>query len=157
MVEYDGSKVINLTKVENEDEISPPPFLILYIEVQTFSGKINPEEPIGMIKLRYEDVSDPRQVVETLDNKEEKDILETFCSYVQEKDPDIFVFEGDHYANTILDYLFARIVRLGLELDIGRDKRMRIALLASLKQPGRHWIRGRLAIMIRLLVGTHQY
>jgi len=157
-VEYDGLKVINLTKVEDEDEIPPPPFLILYIEVQTFSGKINTEEPIAMIKSQYEDVSDPQWALETsFDSEDEKDILESFCSYVQDKDPDILVFEGDHYANTILDYLFARIVRLGLELDIGRDKRMRIALLASLKQPGRHWIRGRLAIMIRLLVGTHQY
>jgi DNA polymerase elongation subunit (family B) len=144
-VEYDGSNVINLTKFEDENEIPPPPFLILYIEVQTFSGKINPEEPIVMIKSRYEDVSDPQRALETsFDNKDEKDILESFCSYVQDKDPDILVF-GDHYANTILDYLFARMVRLGLEPDLGREK-IKIKLLTSLKHPGRHWVRGRLTI-----------
>ena len=135
-VEYDDSKVINLTKVEDEDEMLPPPFLIPYIEVQTFSGRINPEEPIVMITSRYEYVSDTQHVVKTLfDSKVEKDILKDLCSYVQDKDPDIFVFEGDHYANTILDYLFARMVKLGLELDIGRDK-IRIATQTSWKTLG---------------------
>jgi DNA polymerase-2 len=143
-VEYDGLKVINLTKVEDEDEIPPPPFSILYIDVQTFSGKINPEDPIVVIKSRYEDMSDPQQALETsFDSKDEKDILETFCSYVQDKDPDILVF-GDHYANTILDFLFARMVRLGLELDLGREK-IKIKLLTSLKHPG-HWVGGRLTV-----------
>jgi hypothetical protein len=64
---------------------------------------------------------------------------------VQNKDPDILVFEGDHYARTILDYLFARMVNLGLELDLGREK-TKIELLTSLKHPVRHWIKGRLLI-----------
>ena len=41
------------------------------------------------------------------DHKQEKDILEAFCSYVQDNDPDLLFFVGDHYANTILNYLFA--------------------------------------------------
>ena len=70
-----------------------------------------------------------QQSVEILfDSICEKDILEDFCSYVQDKDPDILVYVGDHYADTILDYLFARMVKLGLELDIGREK-IEIALL----------------------------
>lgn len=146
-VEYDNnSRLTGLNRVEDKDDISPSPFSILYIDVQNVSGKINPEEPLVTIKSRYEDVKDPQQVVESLfDSKEEKDILRDFCGYVQEKDPDIFVFEGDHYANTVLDYLFARMVRLGLELDIGRDN-MGIAFLALLRHPGIHWTRGRLAI-----------
>jgi DNA polymerase elongation subunit (family B) len=99
-----------------------------------------------MIKLRYEDVNDPQQSVEPLfDSEQEKDIIEAFCKYVKENDPDILVFGGDHYASTILDYLFARIVKLGLDLYFGREK-INIALLTSLKHPGVHCIKGRLAL-----------
>lgn len=108
----------------------------------TVTGKISSE----LIKSRSEDVHDPQHSLEILfDSNQEKDILENFCSYVQDKDPDILVFAGDHYATSILDYLFARIVKLGLELDIGREK-TKMALLTSLKHPGIHWIKGRLAI-----------
>jgi hypothetical protein len=64
---------------------------------------------------------------------------------LQDKDPDILVFVGDHYASTVLDYLFARMVTQGLELELGREK-IRVALLTSLKHPGKHWVKGRLAI-----------
>jgi DNA polymerase elongation subunit (family B) len=145
-IEYDDSKLVKITKVKDESDVLPSPFSILHINVQTLSGRISPDNPIAVIKSRYEDASDPQQSVEILfDNECEKDILEDFCGYVQDKDPDILVFVGDHYASTILDYLFARMVKLGLELDLGREK-IRVALLTSLKHPGKHWIKGRLAI-----------
>jgi DNA polymerase elongation subunit (family B) len=145
-VEYDGSKLVKLTKVEDENDIPPPPFATLRINIQTYSGKINPKDSVVIIKCKYEDVSDPQQAVEALfDQNQEKDILEAFCSYVQDKDPDILVFEIDHYVSTILDYLFARMIKLGLQLNLGREK-TKIALLTSLKHPGVHWIKGRLAI-----------
>ncbi|HEX5975869.1 MAG TPA: DNA polymerase domain-containing protein [Nitrososphaeraceae archaeon] len=145
-VEYDDSRLVRLTKVEDEDDIFTPPFSLLHVNVQTSSGRINPEDPVSLIKSRYDDMCEPKHNLEILfDNNQEKDILEDFCSVVQDKDPDIIVFEGDHYANTILDYLFARIVKIGLELSPGREKR-KMALLASLKHPGLHWIKGRLAI-----------
>ena len=123
-VQYDGSKLVELTKVEDEDDISPPPFSLLYVDVQTSSGKINPEDPVVIIKSRYEDTSDPQQNAEIVfDSEQEKDILVDFCNDVQAKDPDIIVFGGDHYANTILDYLFARIVKFGLDLHLGREKK----------------------------------
>ena len=145
-VEYDGSKLVKLTKLEDGDAISPPPFSILHLNVQTSSGKINPEDPIMMIRSICEDASDPKQSVETLfDSKYEKDILEAFFSYVQNKDPDILVFMGDYFASTILDYLFARTVKLELDLHLGRE-RNKIAQLTFLKHPGSHWIKGRLSI-----------
>jgi DNA polymerase elongation subunit (family B) len=99
-----------------------------------------------LIKSRYEDVRNTQHNLEIVfDSNKEKDILEDFCSYVQNKDPDVLVIEGDHYANSILDYLFARMVNLGLELDLGREK-SKIALLTSLKHPGVYWIKGRLVI-----------
>lgn len=145
-VEYDDSRLVKLTKVEDEDDIFPPPFSMIRVNVQTVSGKINPQEPVSLIKSGYEDVRDPQCNLEILfDNNQEKEILENFCSYMQDKDPDILVFEGAHYANTILDYLFARMMKIGLELSLGRDK-VDLGLLTSLECPGRYWIKGRLAI-----------
>jgi DNA polymerase elongation subunit (family B) len=145
-VEYHGSKLVKLTTVEDEDDIPSPPFSILRINVHTLSGKVNPEDPVMKIKSRYEDASNPEQTTDTLfESKEEKDVLEDFCSYIHNKDPDILIFLGDHYPGTILDYLFARMVKLGLELDLGRDK-IKVALLTSVRHPGRFWINGRLAI-----------
>ncbi|CAN5391671.1 hypothetical protein BH18THE2_BH18THE2_20850 [soil metagenome] len=51
---------------------------------------------------------------------------------MQDKDRDIFISGGDHYASTILDFLFARMVKLGLDLYLGREKRI-AALLISIK------------------------
>jgi DNA polymerase-2 len=146
-VEYKDSTFIKIAKVEEEDDTTLPPLSIVHINVQTLSGKINPEDSVVLIKSKYEDIrSDPQLAVETFfDSKEEKDILESFYSYVQDKDPDILVFEGDHYASTILDYLFARMVNVGLELSLGREK-TKTELLTSLEHPGRDWIKGRLAI-----------
>jgi DNA polymerase elongation subunit (family B) len=145
-VEYDDSMLVKLAKVEYEDGITPPPFSVLHIDIQTLSGKINPEDPVVLIKSKYADIRDPQQAVETeFYRVQEKEILEAFCSYVQDKDPDILVFEGNHYANTILDYLFARMVKIGLELSLGREN-VNLGLLTSLERPGRHWIKGRLVI-----------
>jgi DNA polymerase elongation subunit (family B) len=121
-VEYEDSMLVKLAKVEEEDYITPPPLSILHINVQTLSGKIKPEDPLVLIKSKYKDISNSQQAVETFfDSEEERDIFEAFCSYVQDKNPDILVFEGDHYASTILDYLFARMVKVGLELSLGRE------------------------------------
>jgi DNA polymerase elongation subunit (family B) len=144
-VQYDGSKLVELTKVEDEDDTLPPPFSLLYVDVQTASGKINPEDAVILIKVKYEDTSDPQQSVEIVfDSEQEKDILVDLCNHVQAKDPDIIVFGGDHYANTILDYLFARTVKLGLDLQLGREK-TKIAPLTLLKHPGGYWNKGRLS------------
>jgi DNA polymerase elongation subunit (family B) len=149
-VEYDGSRLITLAKV-NESEISPPPFSLLYVSVYTLSGKINPEEPVICIKSRYEDIHDPQQTAEEiLFNKgEEKNILEEFCSYVLVKDPDIIVSVGggDYSTTTILDYLFSRTLKLGLDLHLGREKTVVPTFLP--KYPGVQWIEGRLSISNR--------
>jgi hypothetical protein len=77
-VEYDDSKLVKITKVKDSD-VSPSPFSILHINVQTPSGRINPDDPVAIIKSRYEDMSDPGQSVEILfDSKCEKDILGDF-------------------------------------------------------------------------------
>jgi DNA polymerase elongation subunit (family B) len=144
-VQYDVSKLVELTKVDDEDDILPPPFSLLYVNVQTTSGKINPEDPVVVIKSRYEETDDPKQGVEIVsDSEQEKDILVDFCNHMQAKDPDIIVFGGEHYANTVLDYLSARIVKFGLDPHLGREKK-NVAPLTVFKHPGGHWIKGRLS------------
>ena len=80
-----------------------------------------------------------------IDSEQEKDILLDLCNYEQAKDPDVIVFGGEYYASTTLDYLFARIVSLGLDLNLGREKK-EIALLTILKRHGGHWIKGKLSL-----------
>ena len=145
-VQYDGSKLVELTKVEDEDNISPPPYSILYLNIQTLTGKIDREDQVIVIKSRYEDEGDPQQDAEIVfENKQENDILVDFSILVQAKDPDIIVFSGEHYANTVLDYLLARTVKLGLDLHLGREKN-NVAPLTVFKHPGEHWIKGRLIV-----------
>jgi DNA polymerase elongation subunit (family B) len=146
-VQYDGSRLIALTKVD-ENEISPPPFSMLYVSVYTLSGKVTSEDPVMMIRVRYEEVQRSQQQREEIlfNYKEEKSTLEEFCKYVQAKDPDIIVYVGDHYAGTILDYLFTRTDTLGLDLQLGREKNNKIK---TLKHSGLQWIKGRLCISSR--------
>jgi hypothetical protein len=47
-VEYDGSKLVKLTKLEDEDAISPPPFSILHLNVQTSSRRSNYDDKVNM-------------------------------------------------------------------------------------------------------------
>jgi DNA polymerase elongation subunit (family B) len=145
-IQYDGPKLVKIGKAEDEDYISPPHFSILYVSIQTSSGKISPEDPVIIIKSRYEDISDPQQNAEIVfDSQQEKDILSDFCNHVQIKDPDIIIWIAVRYASIILDYLFARSVKLGLDLQLGRERK-KIAPLTVLKHPGGHWIKGRLSI-----------
>jgi DNA polymerase elongation subunit (family B) len=145
-VEYDGSKLVKLTKLEDDDDILPPPFSILHLDIQTVTGEISTEDPVIKIKARYEDTNDPQQNIEIVfDSEQEKDILSDFCNDVQARDPDIIVFLGDHYANTILDYLFERTVKLSLDLHLGREKK-KTAPLTDFKHPGVQWVKCRIPI-----------
>jgi DNA polymerase elongation subunit (family B) len=146
---YDGSRLVKLTKVD-ENEISTPPFSMLYVSVYTSSGKITSDDSVMTIRVRYEDVHDSKQHSEEalFNYKEEKRILEEFCSYVKAKDPDIIVSIGDHYASAILDYLFVRMDKLGLDLQLGREKNNNNKI-KTLKHPCLQWIKGRLSISSR--------
>jgi hypothetical protein len=79
--EYSDSKVVSLTKIDDENKIDLPPFTILYVDVQTFSGEINPEDQITIIRTRFEgETGIQKQSTETsIEGREEKDILERFC------------------------------------------------------------------------------
>jgi hypothetical protein len=148
-IQYDDSKLVKVSKHADEDNIFPPPLSILYVSIHTYSGQFNLEDPVIKIKSTYEDTADDSQNVEIVFNSnQEEHTLSGFCDYVQTKDPDIIIWTADYYANIVLDYLFARSMKLGLELQLGREG-LETESLNVLKHPGSHWIKGRLSISNR--------
>jgi DNA polymerase elongation subunit (family B) len=109
-VEYDGSKLLEVVKVDDEYDVHTPPFSFLYFDLHTYSGILASDDAIRVIKVRYE------QDETTFDNSEEKVILQQFSDYVQEKNPDIIVCMGDYDNGKVIQYLLAR----GVDLQLGR-------------------------------------
>jgi DNA polymerase elongation subunit (family B) len=109
-VEYDGSKLLQAVKIDDEDDVHPPPFSLLYFDLHTYSGLLASDDAIRLIKMRYE------QNEAVFDNSEEKIILQQFSDYIHEKNPDIIVCMGDYDNDKVLRYLLAR----GCDLQLGR-------------------------------------
>jgi hypothetical protein len=79
-VEYDDrSKLLEVVKVDDENDVYPPPFSLVYFDLHTYSGILALEDAIRVIKVRYE------QNESVFDNSEERVILQQFYDYVQEK------------------------------------------------------------------------
>src|SRR5919205_1178128 len=77
-VEYDADrlKLLGISKVDDANDVKPPPFSILYFDIHTYSGILASEDSIRIIKVRYgEDEA-------LFDDNEEKIILEQFSDYV---------------------------------------------------------------------------
>jgi DNA polymerase elongation subunit (family B) len=115
-VEYDdGLKLLGIGRVDDCNDVHPPPFILLYFDLHTYSGILASEDAIRVIKARYgED-----EVV--FDNSEEKVILQQFSDYVQEKSPDVIVSLGDYDNGKVLRYLFDRAKKIGFNLQLGSD------------------------------------
>jgi DNA polymerase elongation subunit (family B) len=142
-VEYDGTKLLRIIKVkDDEQEVSPPPFSLLYFDVQTFSGKFTFDDPIRMIKVRYEGNGAKEEHV-SFQSNEENIILQDFSDYVLAKDPDIIVCMSEPESK-IFDYIFTRIKRIGLGLQLGRE--VSADDLMNLKRPVSSWIKGRICL-----------
>ncbi len=114
-VQYDNECLISLTKIDELD-VSPP-FTVLYFEV------------VSTLSLDSHDVNDPiRQIIaryqkepEIIFEGSEDTMLQKFCKYVVDNDPDILVSTEEHYQSTrVLQHIFARIEELGLDIQLGR-------------------------------------
>jgi DNA polymerase elongation subunit (family B) len=124
-VEYDGTVLRTITKIDEYDVgVQPPPFTILYFNVTTLSSLYSLDshdinDPIKQITARYREEQD----VTFADDEET--ILEDFCNYVLTNDPDILISTEQHCLGTsVLEYLFARMEELGIDIKLGRtDKR----------------------------------
>jgi DNA polymerase elongation subunit (family B) len=116
-VEYDGSRLLEVVKIDDENDVNPPPFSMLYFDLHTYSGILASEDFIRIIKVRYgEDEA-------VFDNSDEKVILQQFSDYVHEKDPDIIVCLGDYDNGKKLQYLSDRGVDLQLRICISSSYR----------------------------------
>ena len=107
--------MISLTKIDELD-VSPP-FTVLYFEVVSTlsldSHEVN--DPIRQIIARYQ--KEPEIIFEG----SEDTMLQKFCKYVVDNDPDILVSTEQHYQSTrVLQHIFARIEELGLDIQLGR-------------------------------------
>ena len=122
-VEYNGSKLLEISKIDDEDDVNPPPFSLLYFDLRTYSGILASDDAIRVIKIRYgeDDVE--------FDNGEEKVILQQFSDYVHKKNPDIIVCMGDYDNGKALRYLFSRAKKIGFDLRLGRDDIMMIPII----------------------------
>ena len=113
-VEYDGSRLLQAVRVDDENDVHPPPFSMLYFDLHTYSGILASGDSIRVIKVRYgED-----EIV--FDNSDEQVILQKFSDYVHEKDPDIIVCLGDYDKGKKLQYLSDRAEKIGLDLQLER-------------------------------------
>jgi DNA polymerase elongation subunit (family B) len=113
-VEYDGSKLLEMTKVDDEIALHPPLFSLMYFDVHTYSGILASDDAIRLIKTRFE------QDENVFDNSEEKVILQQFSVYVQQKNPDVIVCMGDYDNGKVLRYLSTRAEKIGFDLQLGR-------------------------------------
>ena len=123
-VQYDNkrSRLIKITKIEEDLAAAPPPFSILYFEIHTPSpynfGAYDLNDPITESRARYQ------QEPDFSFSGSEDSILKYFSEYLLAKDPDILVSSTQHSRSiTALDHLFIRMRKLGLDLQIARDKK----------------------------------
>jgi DNA polymerase elongation subunit (family B) len=112
--EYDGSKLLEVVKIDDEEDVHPPPFSMLYFDLHTYSGIISSEDGIRVIKVR----SGEDEAV--FHDNNEKVILQKFSDYVQEKNPDIIVSLGDYDDGKLLGYLYDRAGKIGFDLQLGK-------------------------------------
>jgi DNA polymerase elongation subunit (family B) len=126
-VQYDKneSRLIKITKINEDDDLgaTQPPFSILHFEIHTTSSTYNfghdVNDPIIRIRGRFQ------QEPEISFEGNEDSILKDFSEYVLANDPDILVSSTQHSRSiTMLEYPFARVSELGLDLQLGREKKM---------------------------------
>jgi DNA polymerase elongation subunit (family B) len=118
-VEYDknDSRLITISKINDEEDVTTLPFSILYFEIHTTSSSYNlshDQEPIREIRVRYQ------QELEISIGGSEENIITDFCKFVLEKDPDILICISNHFEYK--NILFERMRMLGLGLRIGREE-----------------------------------
>ena len=115
-VEYDGSRLLEVLKIDDEEDVHTPPFSLLYFDLHTYSGILALDDAIRVIKVRYEEKED------VFDSSEEKVILQQFSDYIFDKNPDIIISMGDYDNGKVLRYLFARAEKIGFDLQLGRGR-----------------------------------
>ncbi|MEM2873788.1 MAG: DNA-directed DNA polymerase [Nitrososphaerales archaeon] len=136
-VEFDESNyLVKAKKINDEKEIHPPPFTLLYFDINPSSPAITPNpdrDPIGSIEVKFGEEE------AVLEGKEER-LLQDFAQYVQSKDPDFLICpECDAFT---FPYIFKRVKLLGLNIKLGRED----VNINTLKKPLPYWVKGRVSL-----------
>jgi DNA polymerase elongation subunit (family B) len=118
-VEYGSTDLWTIAKIEEHDNVQPPPFTILYFEVTTSASIYSSDlhdvnNPIRQITARYQEEPEV-----TFTGNDEETIVKDFCNYVLTNEPDILISTEQSYPG-VLKYLFARIDDLEIDVRLGR-------------------------------------
>ena len=105
-------KLLQAVKLDDENDLHPPPFSMLYFDLHTYSGILASEDAIRIIKVRY------GKDEAVFENGDEQLILQQFSDYVHEKNPDIIVCMGDYDNGKVLSYLLSRAEKNGIDLQL---------------------------------------
>jgi hypothetical protein len=84
--EYDTERLLSIAKIDDSQEIAPPPFSIMYIEVLSETAN---------------DSNSSLKLVVTTDEQATTIVINglsdpVFVSYISQNDPDIILFDGDY-------------------------------------------------------------
>jgi len=135
-VEHEGDRLTGLKALDDSKEVLPPPFTILFFDVDVKSPFLTwrvERDPISSITGHCGGEEFGLR-------GDEAEVLEGFRTLVREKDPDMLVCpECDEFT---FPYLFTRAELLGLDMQLGRD----VAEPPSFRRTLPCWVRGRVAI-----------
>ncbi len=134
-VEYtDAQRVAALTRLEDADEIPPPPFTSLFIALPHARGGRRPpprHKPVTHLDVRW------GAEAHVLRGREDA-VLDQFTALVKAYDPDLLVSPA---AGGTVAYLFDRATRRGPVAPLGRDAAAGEAVTSC-----RRWLRGRVVV-----------
>jgi DNA polymerase elongation subunit (family B) len=138
-LQYDNERYLHSIRlIDDSGEIAPPPFTILLFNIQTNPSVWPPHphhNPIIGLEVKYEEEE------QTL-HGDEQDVLNDFSSNVRAYDPDFLVCPNPD--NTV-DYLFERVRKLQLNIQLGRED----VDLQRLSKPLPYWFPGRVVLNLR--------
>ncbi|MGC2425706.1 MAG: DNA polymerase domain-containing protein, partial [Nitrososphaeraceae archaeon] len=113
-VQYEDRKLGSIKRINNDEEIQSP-FFIMQVDIvpTTEQTILDTDDPIQSINVRYNEE-------DATFHDDESTLLQDFLNYVVSKDPDIIIFKN--YDSAVLNYLFERVKILSLDLQLGRWK-----------------------------------
>jgi DNA polymerase elongation subunit (family B) len=101
-IEYEAERLLSISRIDDSQEIAPPPFKIMCIEMRDDGG---------------DDENKSKKLVVTSENQTTIEFGgltdQSFASHVSENSPDIVIFSGDYYKHDAIlasaDNAFARL------------------------------------------------
>jgi DNA polymerase elongation subunit (family B) len=134
-VTYDeGGNLLGVVKVEDDEEVQPPPFTTLYFDLHIPALNPDPgQHPIHSIEVRF---GDEEGVIQG----PEAQVIQELADIIKSRDPDFLVCPRcDGFT---FPYLHTRSRILGLNPQLGREA----VDIERVRKPLPYWVRGRVAL-----------